>query len=215
MGNSLRDSTRAEDAMFRQMGWFLLMLEAICLLKIIFMALPISYNRFFLFAFYYLPDIPYLFFLFLWMIFIYLSAGHDPDRVMKKHSLALVLLLVVLIICFAHPVVPASVSADNPVIRIIFKLYEPLYVLVGIVYLIHAVFVKKQYQEDKKEPFYLKLYVFFLPWLLGVLADIAPSAINQLLGKSVVMHPLDIRVFCAPAAYYFTYLCVKKKGADN
>ncbi len=207
----LKTSNRAEDKIFRQLIWTVLLYAILDLLRRLqkkFRIVPFDTLPAHIFLF--LPDFIELLYVLLWLIFVDLSVNQSPDSIKRRYHFAVVPLVVLVVLqgigyYFLHQLHNEIVYGGGMTVQSqnMYMNWNWFYYFVDlsivILYMGYAWYILKFHQKESKKPIFLRLDVFIIPFVMSIISKFIPNII------------LQIDIPCAMLSVFLTYLSMRNR----
>ncbi len=114
-----------------------------------------------------------------WLVFLDYYVYKSRSRIKNKYRFALVPFLVVIATRLAFwisyrielAIHPEPIMGYRPLFITFHFLHENVLFLIGAAYMIYAYMIVRTYHKEMKQPLFMRLDVFVVPWVLGVIID--------------------------------------------
>ncbi len=173
----LKNSPMPEDRMFRKMCILVMIYSVFVLIRQLLLFVPDPPGPFgnvlivITAISYYVPDFLYVFFALMWLCFVDMSLFHIRERVIKRIRSSVIplssvivfqILLIVLCVIILH-----RNSKFDDITTLLDHIYYIFMIVIGLIFIIKGYRALKFYYKNRKEPLFLRLDIFIIPWLIG------------------------------------------------
>ncbi len=211
LSRPLKESRHPEDRMFRRLCWTLLIYVLTYVLQYwqrIYKPLP--YYSIFAHLALYLSDFVMLFLCMQWLIFVDLAVNRSPEGARRRYRFVWVpLLVMVLLLAVGYALLlnvhagtletgSVPVLADKQYMTWSW-IYYYVVLFIFIAYLLSAYRIVRFYHSERKEPLFLRLDVFIIPWIIAFIVQNIPGFY------------LVIDVPCAAISLFLTYFSMRNR----
>ncbi len=167
---------------------------------------------------YHIQDAAYLVYTLMWVIFVDAVLYRSTDGLKRRYRLAFVpyaVMLLILVIAFIMEILGIAYGADfQDEVILITGMLERMYFIisffVGAAYMIYAFRLARVYQKEIKQPVFLRLDVFIIPWAVGFLSTISYFLSLMFLPDGMIRVP-DLSVICAAISLILTFRSMRNR----
>ena len=228
-GRRFKDSKRVEDIMFRYLAVTALVYALLGVLRCYaFLNTRFFYETGILAFAIGFVEVAYLFYALMWLLFIDASLYHSTDGLKRRYSPAVIPLVIITGLLLASAFLEGYINAGDAdalkktgMLMDILNLSSMIEVsrhfisfIVGAAYMLYACRLSQSYQKDIKQPVFLRLDVFFIPWFIGwipcLLMNIA-AMLNLIFSIRIAFRLPDISFLCAAVSLILTYLSMRNR----
>ena len=171
-----------------------------------------------MFFVYHIQDMAYLIYTLMWVIFVDAVLYRSSDGLRRRYGLTFIpfaIMLVILIAAFVMERMQIAYGGDqNFLIGLITGILERVYFLiaflVGAFCMIQAFRLARCYQKEVKQPVFLRLDVFIIPWIFGFLSSLS-YLLSLMLSPAGFFRIPDLSVICAALSLVFTFISIKNR----
>jgi hypothetical protein len=135
----------------------------------------------------YLPDMILLFYMLQWLVFCDYSVEHSLDSIKRRYRFALIPYLVYtvllvagfVILQYVHKAIEEQNDALYDTADRCYTIWSWTYYVIAlgiiIMYLVGAFRIMRYYQKQKKEPVFLRMDLFIIPWIIELILQNIPG----------------------------------------
>ena len=207
----LKLSKHPEDKMFRRLCWILLVYAVFGMLQdyqIFYKAIPYYMLPAHLLR--YLPDFILLFLSMQWLVFVDLAVTHSPEGVKRRCRFVWVpLAIMVISLALGYSLllnVHAGIQASGAIPELEDRYYTTwswinygIAMFIYIAYFLSAFRIVHYHNTERKQPLFLRLDVFIIPWVIALIVQNIPGIY------------LVIDVPCAAISLLLTYHSMRNR----
>ncbi len=208
----LKTSNRIEDKVFRRLIWTVLLYAVMDFLR------RVQKSQFYILPFdtlpahlvLYLPDLVELLYVLLWLIFVDLVVNKSPDSIKRRYHFAIIPLAVYLFLqgvgyfflnrLHIELVTTGSMTTES---QDLYMKWSYFYYFIGLIivclYMAYSFHILRHHFNENKEPVFIRLDVFILPFILGIASKFTPN------------FSLNIDIPCAMLSVFLTYLSMRNR----
>ncbi len=114
-----------------------------------------------------------------WLVFFDYFVYKSSSRILNKYRFALVPFMVVIVLRIAFWISyrielarhPEPIAGYRPLFITLHAANEYALFLIGAAYMIYAYMIIRTYHKEMKQPLFMRLDIFIVPWILGVVLD--------------------------------------------
>ena len=204
---------RLEDAMFLKVCLSAAVFALFTIVRFVFILFTASLiNTGLISVSYYVMDMAYLFYALMWLIFVDATMYHSADGIRRRYSLALIPFVLLFIHILSVFIIQSTMSRNfleftktgaYKYTIISGDIAVFISVVLGAYYMIRAFMIAYCYQNEVKQPVFLRLDVFIIPWCLGFIC-LLTAVIPGLLHVPFRRLP-DISALCAALSVFLTF----------
>ncbi|MBQ1527184.1 MAG: hypothetical protein IIZ75_08625 [Lachnospiraceae bacterium] len=224
-GRRFKGSKRVEDIMFGYLGVSALIYAVFGVLRCYVLINTQFFYEIGVLSFAYkIVDVAYLFYAFMWVLFIDASLYHSTDGLKRRYSLAVVPYVVIIGLLLINSFLEGYINAgDRGTLNSTGMLMDVLDLsrllslsvffisfILGAAYMLYARRLSVSYQKDIRQPVFLRLDVFFIPWLIGWIPMLL-MYISSFFDMKYHLRLPDFSVLCAAVSLVLTHLSMKNR----
>lgn len=175
-----------------------------------------------LFFIYHIQDVIYLVYTLMWVVFVDAALYHSRDGIRRRYRITyipyifLVILILIAFLLNRNYAASADAFTENRIrlAGIIETLFYLTAFVIGAFCMIYAFRLARCYQKEVKQPVFLRLDVFIIPWLVGFLCgtvSVLTSILYSFQQLGFIIRLPDISAICVAASLILTYISMKNR----
>ena len=215
---NLKKSRRAEDVMFKYLVISVMVFDVLSLLR--YVAILKTEYIFHAGLFYflmYLEDPAWLFYTYMWVLFVDTALNHSVDTVKRKFRTGLIPIIFMLVLFLVNACVDYNIDTSGEIpsretlkmMGTMASIYYFMAIVISMLYMLYAFRLVSVYNKEIKQPLFLRLDIFIIPWAIAFLAEILRNILPHV-ARGVFTVP-DVNALCAAVSVLLTYLSMSRR----